>query len=87
VETNYPLDNDTQSRGAPDNTAQPERVGVVIRTGDNQYKLIDPKTGGAYIVKTDKPWADERLIKHINMYVRKHGRAPAGETLTVEVPG
>ena len=84
METNHPIDN--TPRPAPDNAA-PERVGAIICTGDNEYKLIDPKTGGTYIVKTDKPWVDERLIKHINMYVRKHGRAPAGETFTVEVPG
>ena len=62
------------------------RAGMVICTGDNEYKLIDPKTGGTYILKTVRPWADDKVIKHINLFVRKNGRAPAGETLTMESP-
>ena len=66
--------------------ATPERPGTVICVGENQYKLIDPKTGGTYIVKTDVPWPDEKVIKHINLFVRKNGRAPATETITLEAP-
>ena len=66
--------------------ATPVRPGTVICTGENQYKLIDPKTGGTYIVKTEGPWTDEKVIKYINVFVRKNGRAPATETITLEPP-
>ena len=70
-----------------DGTAAPESsspAGKVIRTGENEYKLIDPRTGGAYILKAEKPLSDEVVIKRLNVFVRRYGRAAAGETLTVE---
>jgi hypothetical protein len=63
-----------------------DRPGTVIRTTDTEYKLIDPKTGGTYILKSGSPWTDEKVIKHINLFVRKNGRVAAGETLTMESP-
>lgn len=64
----------------------PERAGTVIRMAETEYKLIDPKTGGIYILKTQTPWTDEKIIKHINFLVRKSGRVEAGETMTMESP-
>jgi len=74
------------ARRITEEPAGPVRAGTVIRTGDNQYKLIDPRTGGTYILKTERPWTDEKVIKHMNLFVRKNGRVPAGETMTMESP-
>jgi hypothetical protein len=87
VENNNPMPTKTYlTETITGEAAPPERVGTVIRTGDNQYKLIDPKTGGTYVLKTQRPWTDEKVIKHINLVVRKNGRVPAGETSTMESP-
>ena len=81
MELNQPNGSDRTLPGAGEPS---ERIGAVIRTGLNEYKLIDPRTGGVYIVNTERPWTDEKIIRHINVFVRKNGRAPAGETLTIQ---
>jgi len=71
---------------AADKTAAPEPVGRVIRIAETRYKLIDPKTAGVYLLTTQTPWSDERIIKYFNVAVRKKGRVQAGETATMEAP-